>query len=380
MALDIPVSVPPSFLNRLRVRSIAIACFLLIGVTSGCEFRNTPRVELQQRSHVNEGRDAIRLSSVENGKVGFAFGPRVMGPGQPLEHTYVVVNDTSRPVKVKEFVNAKPCCGRVEPIVPTTLGTGESIRLKVRIPDNVSHGPLAHRAILIMGGSRLTALELVTSGMIYPRISVERATAGVTTIRRGACSDLTFTAVSYTHEGESVDLEDALVEATDPCRWDGGVTRREFGGGIVEHRRTFVVSIGSKTDGGSEHSGEVTVKRGGEVLARQSYQWATGDLVRAIPAALLVRGGDAEMRLVVESLDQSRFEIVDAKSDPPGLEAVILPASGGVRHSVRVKNDKLAESVRMGRLLVRTTHALQPVVSIPFYRVPVQHASSRLTP
>ena len=281
-----------------------------------------------------------------------------------------------RNVNILKFVNAKPCCGEVDPARPKTLAPGESITLEVRVKAGETLGPLSHRALLETDAPERSELEFWTLADVVPRVRLEETTEKVSRLFPGQSAERQFVAHSFgTRADPPLPLDDATVKASTGLTWVGRATETRSEGRIIESRRPFTILL--KADGRpGTRQADISIVEGASILLRRPVAWEVASCLKAFPPGIIVTEGSGriEKQVFIRSMDEREFKLSGATSNLSEVVAEFKENERLRSHILRVMIEPgPGNRGKTGQVTVLTDHPGQPVVMVSIF---VSSASS----
>ena len=300
----------------------------------------------------------------------FHFGSVVGRTNLKLPHDYTITNRSDRPFKILRSINAKPCCGEVEPIAPKILAPGESITLKVTVRIGETLGLLRHRALVETDLPTDSVLEFWTTADVLPRVRVEEVAGDLHPLFPGQSARRRFTAIAYgTATDAPPELDDSTVRATSGVIWEDAARERRLDNQILERTRHFAVELKAGGKPGSRIE-DISVVDGKNILWRQQLAWEVASSLKATPPGIILSqpSGVTEEKVVIRSVDRRPFSLLGIESNLPGVSARAGDGGAQAVHVVRVKIEPSPGNAgHAGRVMIKTDHPNQPVVIVSVF-------------
>ena len=267
-------------------------------------------------------------------------------------------------------MNAKPCCGEVDPVVPKSLAPGESVTLTVRVKAGETLGPLSHRALLETDVPESSELEFWTLADVVPRVRLEETTEKLSPLFPGQSAKRHFVTFSLgTREAPQLLLDDATVKASTGLTWEGPATEGRSEGPILESRRSFSIEL--KADGRpGTRQADISIVDGATILLGRSVAWEVASCLKASPPGIIVTGGSGriEKQVIIRSVDVREFKLSEATSNLPGVVAEFKEGERLGSHILRVRIDAgPGNRGKTGQVTVTTDHPAQPTVTVSIF-------------
>jgi len=296
----------------------------------------------------------------------FDFGTIIARPGATLAHAHSYRNSSGRPVRVVRSVNAKPCCGTVEPIVATTLQPGEEVSVKVTVRVATA-GPLQHRALL-EGDDGTVLAEYWTLADVRPRVRVEDVSDQETNVLPGGSAILKREVVTAgTRDDPPFDPGDVVVATGLAWAWEGPTREASTGDGLIQRSRMLHLTIRGDGDPGPR-ADEIRFSRGDVLFAIHALRWHVAEAIRALPPGLVLSAGGEPLSrsIVLRAEDASPFEVVAIRPEFPGVTAEKPKPGAAITHVLRLTVDPAAnrDGRRSGDVIFETTHPDQKLVKV----------------
>jgi hypothetical protein len=262
-------------------RALILNCTMSAALLAGC---GRPQPLRSDNANSNE----ISKTGA-NGSVGdqaYDFGPVIGQAGQRLTHDYTIINQTGQPITLLRAVNAKPCCGGVEPLGPMVLKSGQSGTLKVTVRLDGKLGPIQHVAMVEAELPDRKILRFSTHANVYPLARIAESD------EQTPLGSRSFVASTYASKrAPTVPLDDTTIEATARITWLGPAAEREIAGGIFEQSRAFWLALRDNSEPGYRTE-QITLHHNNQSLASYSFQWEIPRRLTVTPSTLLVSSSE----------------------------------------------------------------------------------------
>lgn len=295
----------------------------------------------------------------------FDFGQVIGTPGLKLTHVFRLTNGSDRPVKILRALNAKPCCGEVEPMAPTTLRPGETGNLKVTVHAGSAIGAIQHRALVEVDDPDSPPLEYWTFVTVHPGVRIEAAQPGVPEIRAGRAATLDFTLFTYgTETHRPLTLGDSAVQSPLSLAWGAAATDHTIGGGVTERSRGFTLTLKADNDPGPKSS-VLRVVDSGAVVLDHPFHWEVVPPITETPKMVVLTPEKHKVVILLRSRDGTPFRVTRVEFDTPGFRGEAQETDRALEHTVRVEAEKtVAHGGRRMSMKVVTDHPRQGVVVV----------------
>lgn len=334
---------------------------LVILATAGCA--EEPRPALAPAAPPSNAADLVFGPA---GDRRFDFGVVVGGEDRSLKHEYRLVNHSDSPVRILEVVNAKPCCGQVEPVESNTLEPGEGLDIKVTVRAGQTLGPVQHRVLVETDLGEPATLEYWTVVEVIPRVRLDEVTEKLAPLFPGHSAQRRFVVYAHALEGErGLELDDSTVNATSGLAWEGPARRTQRADGVVEWSRPLSITLTAEGDPGPRTE-TITVLDGERPALQRRLDWEVASCLKADPPGLIAAvASRMEKRVIVRSVDGRAFRITSIGVEAPGVSAKVEEDEPRAAHVVRVAIEPEADGQgRSGKLVIKTDHPGQAVVVV----------------
>jgi hypothetical protein len=227
------------------------------------------------------------------------FGTILARPGRAVTHSFLLINNTGRQLRLVRAVNRKPCCGEVR-FDPKTLAPGEQTTLTVTLRIGDSAEPLSHLAVVETDDPVFPTRDYFTFARPQPRFRLEPADSnGVLSVRPSSTVRAAFTAFSFGTVSEPpTPLGDSTIESALKVEWAAGPRNSSLSNGLSAQSRQFSLILRGDGEPG-ERSSTVTVRHGDDVLGSTTLRWEVAQAVKAVPGALVLSARDGDVQHVV---------------------------------------------------------------------------------
>lgn len=347
---------------------LPIRCFVvpiaLAALVQGCTSEKSPpptQALVQSDPLPNEDRSPL---GGDDGRR-FDFGQVIGAPGLRLTHVFPLRNSSDRPVKVLRALNAKPCCGEVEPMQPTTLQPGETAHLKVTVHAGTTIGVLQHRTLVEIDDPNAPPLEFWTLATVHPGARIEASHQGVPDILAGRSAALDFTVLTYgTKAHRPLPLGDSAVQSPLSLAWASAATEHAIDDGVIERSRSFTLHLKANDDPGPKSS-VLRVVDSGTVVLDHPVRWEVIPPITQTPKMVVLTPEKREVVVLLRSRDGTRFRVTKVEFDTPGLRGAARESKRALQHAVRVEAETtVAHDGRRMSMKVVTDHPSQGVVVV----------------
>ena len=339
-----------------RIRVI-LPSFLLLAILSGC-------AQSPWSDDLIEPEPAATRSLIAEADREHDFGPVIANPGRKIEHRYRLTNVTQQDVKILNVINRKTCCGIVR-VEKTTLHPGDTTDVEVTLLVGDRFGEVTHATELVTDLPADSNLILLTAARAVPPIRVEEDSAFERTILIGA-KEPRQVSLRVFSSGTAADppanLDRMELRSTIGVDWASPKEQSSSGDDLRVESRKLTVALDPSGPPG-ERRAEILIQGDKQVLYRQVVNWEIAPRMTASPKVIAMRPGQRDYRVVIQSRDQTPFQITRIECNEPGIRARPVNAASALIQTVRIEGIPGSKD-RRGTLTVFTDHPIQEKVEL----------------
>jgi len=296
------------------------------------------------------------------------FGAVISKSGLKLKHAYRLVNSTAHDIKVRDLVNRKPCCGEVR-IGKTMLHPGDETEVEVTLSIRQEFGDTVHDTVVLTEPAQSEELVLRTMASAYPAIRIEEIAPASGTVLlssdRPKPVELRVLAYGSSTEGP-LDLDGVELRSTIKVDWLGPKEEATSEDGLTVETRRFTARLDPAGAPG-ERKAEIVLVNDKQPCCTHVVSWETVTPITAFPKMIVLKPGERDYRVLIQSRDQKLFRITRIECNVPGIKGRAANDGAGVTQTVAVERPGALQpqSVR-GLITVFTDHPAQGKVDLPF--------------
>ncbi len=330
---------------------------MLVAILTGCDQSQFPRrladPQLDSRSSLIAEEDREH-----------DFGPVIAHPGREIQHPYRLRNGTQKDIKILRIINRKTCCGIVRAGAPI-LHPGEAADVEVSLLVGDRFGQVLHETEIITDLQDQSSLVLRTMARAIPLVRIEEDPFDRTVFigTKGLPSAKFRVYASGTVIEPPIDLGRVVLRSSLKVEWAGPQQPSDSDEGLDVRMRSFIASLDPAGPPG-ERRAEILLHDGDKLLGRHVVSWAVARPIAVTPKMIVLRPGQMDHRLVVESLDRKPFRITRVECGVPGVACRVLSAGAAPTQAVEVQGASQS-SDRRGAIKVFTDHPSQGTVDLP---------------
>lgn len=296
----------------------------------------------------------------------FDFGAVIATAGRKLSHAYHLVNRSGHDVNILRVINHKTCCGIVR-AKAGVLAPGESADVEVDLVVGGRFGQVVNTTEVMTNLPYDESIALRTSAEAVPPIRVEEVSIADHTLVIGGKEPrrVEFRAfASGTSAEPPLDLDRVQLVSTTKVEWLGAKEDAGADQGLDVQSRHFVALLDPSGSPG-ERRAEVLLKKGDEVVDRETVSWEVLSPLTASPKVIVLKPGRNGYRVVIDSRNRKPFRVTRVECKDSGLTGRAANTAPALAQTLEVNGAPRAEFKR-GSLTVFTDHPAQGRLDVPF--------------
>ncbi len=296
------------------------------------------------------------------------FGAVISKSGLKLKHAYRLLNTTKHDVKVTNLVNRKPCCGEVR-IGKTMLHPGDETEVEVTLSIRREFGDIVHDTVVLTEPAQAEELILRTMAKAYPQMRIEGVTPanGMVLLSSDKPKLIEFRALAYGSSTEkSVDLDHVELRSAIKVNWLGPKEEGTSEDDLTIQARGFT-ALFDPAGAPGERKAEILLLNDKQPCYSHVVSWAAVSPLMASPKIIVMKPGERDYRVLIQSRDQKPFRITRIECMVPGVQARAANNGAAPTQKVEVEGEDTSRPQNeRGIITVFTDHPLQARVDLPF--------------
>ena len=161
-----------------------------------------------------------------------------------------------------------------------------------------------------------------------------------------------------------VDLDRVQLQSTAKVEWVSTKEDSPSDEGLEVQSRRFVALLDASGTPG-ERRAEILLKRGDEVLDRETVSWEVASPLAASPKVIVLKPGQHGYRVVLSSRDRKPFRVTRVECKGSGLTGRAASAAPALTQTLEV-NGTPRPGTKKGAVTVFTNRPAQPRLDVPF--------------
>ncbi len=296
------------------------------------------------------------------------FGAVISKSGLKLKHAYRLVNATCHDVKVVNLVNRKPCCGALR-IGKTMLHPGDETEVEVTLSIRQEFGDVVHDTVVLTEPAQPEELVLRTMARAYPAIRIEEVTPanGTVVLTSDKPKSAEFRVLAYGSSTERpVDLDRVDLRSTIKTGWLGPKEEGTSEDGLTFEARRFTALFDPAGPPG-ERKAAIVLQDDERPCYTHVVSWEAASPLTASPKMVVMKPGERDYRVVIQSRDQKPFRVTRIECKVPGVHGRAADTTAALTQMVEVGGQgAVRPQDRRGTIAVFTDHPSQARVDLPF--------------
>jgi hypothetical protein len=296
------------------------------------------------------------------------FGAVISSTDRKLVHRYRLANSAKHDIRIVELINRKPCCGDLS-TGKTTLRPGDETEVEVKLSVRQEFGDIVHEAVVLTEPPQSEELVLRTVARAYPPIRIEEVTPidGSVILSRREPKRVEFRVFAHGSSIEPpVDLDRLEIRSTIKVDWAGRKEESPSDDGLRIESRRFTASLDSSGPPG-EHKAEILLRDGEQDRYRHVVNWEVASPISASPKLIVIKPGQRDYRIFIQSHDQNLFRITRIECKMPDIQGRAADTRSALSQVVEVKTEGVpTPRIGRGMITVFTDHPAQGKVDLPF--------------
>jgi hypothetical protein len=167
-----------------------------------------------------------------------------------------------------------------------------------------------------------------------------------------------------TSDEPRIDLNRVDLRSTIKVEWTGPKEAGSDEGELQVESRGFVAWL-ETTGAAGERRTEILFHSGKDTLDRHLVSWEVVSPITATPKMIVMKEGQRDCRVSIESGDRKLFRVTRIKCESPGISARALDSVAADKQSISVQTFPSPAKAR-GVVTVFVDHPAQQRVDIPF--------------
>ncbi|MGO9471240.1 MAG: hypothetical protein ACLQVF_44690 [Isosphaeraceae bacterium] len=296
------------------------------------------------------------------------FGAVISKSGLKLKHAYRLVNTTKHDIKVTNLVNRRPCCGEVR-IGKTMLHPGDETVVEVTLSIRQEFGDVVHDTVVRTEPAPGEELVLRTVARAYPAIRIEEVTPanGTVLLSSDRPKSVEFRVLAYGSSTQApIDLDRVELHSAIKVDWLGPKVNAVSQEDLTVETRRFAALLDPAGPPG-ERKAAIVLQDDERPCYTHVVSWEAASPLTASPKMVVMKPGERDYRVVIQSRDQKPFRVTRIECKVPGVHGRAADTTAALTQMVEVGGQgAVRPQDRRGTIAVFTDHPSQARVDLPF--------------